>query len=137
MVNFCDRQSLIHAFAIFDNNGGKFLMRNLITRSKIFLLAFFFAISYKASATHLRAGEITVERLNCTSLTFRIIITVYTNTGSEIRFGDGVLDYGDGSQPHVTPTVQNQIRPELGNNVGYVFYSINHTFPGPGRYVIS
>lgn len=90
-----------------------------------------------AYATHLRAGEITVERLSCTSLTFRITITVYTNTGSPIKFGRGVLDYGDGSQPHITPERDNIIRPDLGGGIGTVSYSINHTFPGPGRYNIS
>src|SRR6478735_6348497 len=88
-------------------------------------------------ATHLRAGEITVERLNCTSLTFKICITVYTNTGSEIKFGDGDLDFGDGSPKHVTPTIDNTKRPDLGPNVGTVTYCINHTYSGPGRYVIS
>lgn len=90
-----------------------------------------------AHATHLRAGEITVERTSCTSLTFRITITVYTNTGSPIRFGDGVLDYGDGSEPHITPQRENVLRPDLGAGIGTVSYSINHTFPGPGQYVIS
>lgn len=88
-------------------------------------------------ATHLRAGEITVERLNCTSLTFSICITVYTNTGSEIKFGDGNLDFGDGSKPHVTPSVDNTKRPDLGPNVGTVRYCINHTYSGPGKYIIS
>ncbi len=88
-------------------------------------------------ATHLRAGEITVERLNCTSLTFRITITVYTNTGSDIRFGDGVLDFGDRSEPVITPTIENTRRPDLGPNIGTVSYSVEHTYSGPGRFVIS
>src|SRR4051812_2662511 len=85
-------------------------------------------------ATHLRAGEITVERLNCTSLTFKITVTVYTNTGSPIQFGDGILDFGDGSSPQVTPTVPNTLRPDLGPNVGTVSYSVLHTYAGPRRY---
>jgi hypothetical protein len=88
-------------------------------------------------ATHLRAGEITVERVSCTSREFKICITVYTNTGSEIKFGDGNLDFGDGSKPHVTPTVENTLRPDLGPNVGTVTYCINHTYGGAGEYTIS
>ncbi|HMJ67257.1 MAG TPA: gliding motility-associated C-terminal domain-containing protein [Cyclobacteriaceae bacterium] len=87
-------------------------------------------------STHLRAGEITVERINCSSLTFRITITVYTNTGSEIRFGEGLLDFGDGFSEN-TPTIENTKRPDLGDNVGIVAYSKEHTYAGPGRYVIS
>jgi CHU_C Type IX secretion signal domain len=87
--------------------------------------------------THLRAGEIIVERLNCTSLTFRITITVYTNTGSDIKFGDGILDFGDKSEPEITPQIDNTRRPDLGPNVGTVSYSTEHTYSGPGRFVIS
>lgn len=93
--------------------------------------------SQTASATHLRAGEIVATRLNCTSLTFQITINAYTNTESPIRFGDGILNFGDGSASVQTPTKENEIRSDLGPSVGFVTYSINHTFPGPGRYVIS
>ena len=93
--------------------------------------------SFSAEATHLRAGEITVRRESCTSLTFIITITVYTNTGSEIKFGDGGLDFGDGSALFITPTIDNTLRPDLGPNIGTVIYSTTHTYSGPGRYVIS
>ncbi len=93
--------------------------------------------SIRVEATHLRAGEITVERLSCTGLTFRVTITVYTNTGSDIKFGEGLLDFGDGSAPHRTPIVDNTLRPDLGPGVATVSYSINHTFGGPGKYIIS
>lgn len=94
-------------------------------------------IPIKSNATHLRAGEITIQRLSCTSLTFRICITVYTNTGSDIKFGEGLLDYGDGSQPHTTPIVENTLRPDLGPEIATVTYCIDHTYGGPGKYTIS
>jgi hypothetical protein len=115
-------------------------MTTRYSMTRIFRFLFFvvaLVMALESKATHLRAGEITVERLNCTSLTFRICITVYTNTESPIRFGDGVLNFGDGSQPHVTPTEPNIIRTDLGPNVGTVTYCITHTFPGAGQYVIS
>jgi len=90
-----------------------------------------------ANATHLRAGEITLERVSCTALTFRITITVYTDLGSPIKFGDGVLDFGDGSKPLTTPTIDNTRRPDLGPEVGTVSFTTTHTFGGPGKYVIS
>lgn len=112
------------------------------TTKKSYFLYLFFAIgalllSTKSMATHLRAGEITVERISCTSLSFKITITVYTNTGSDIRFGEGLLDYGDGSTPHTTPIIENTLRPDLGPEVATVSYSIEHTYGGPGKYVIS
>ena len=98
------------------------LVRKLIPAFLLILVT-----SVSSLATHLRAGEITVTRESCTSLNFIITITVYTNTGSEIRFGDGVLDFGDGSTPLRTPTIQNTIRPDLGPNVGIVTFSTTHT----------
>lgn len=108
------------------------LVRKLIPAFLLILIS-----SVSSLATHLRAGEITVTRESCTSLNFIITITVYTNTGSEIRFGDGVLDFGDGSTPLRTPTIQNTIRPDLGPNVGIVTFSTTHTYAGPGQYIVS
>lgn len=100
------------------------------------LLLLFLITPYLTFATHLRAGEITVERINCGALTFKITITVYTNTGSDIKFGDGLLDFGDGTTM-TTPSKDNGTLPGLPKEVGYVTYSVNHTYSGPGRYVIS
>ena len=90
-----------------------------------------------ADATHLRAGEITLDRASCTDLTFKITITIYTDTGSPIKFGGGVLDFGDGSKPFITPEIPNTLRPDLGSEVGLVVFTIDHTFGGPGQYKIS
>lgn len=100
----------------------------------LFLLLFL--SPFVGYATHLRAGEITVERINCSSLTFRITITAYTNTGSEIKFGEGILDFGDRTS-EATPTIENTKRPDLGDGIGVVQYQTLHTYSGPGRYVIS
>jgi len=112
--------------------------KNLFFRSLIGLLIFAALIlSFGANATHLRAGEITLERVSCTDLTFKITITIYTDTGSPIKFGDGILDFGDGTTPLTTPTIDNTRRPDLGPEVGFVEFTTSHTFGGPGRYVIS
>ncbi len=106
-------------------------------RSVVLVLCLVFFAFFSVEATHLRAGEITVTRESCTSLTFIITITVYTNTGSEIKFGDGELDFGDGSAIFITPSINNTLRPDLGPAIGTVSYSTTHTYSGPGRYVIS
>ena len=92
-------------------------------------------------ATHLRAGEIVVTRDNCQSLTFKITITVYTNTGSTVRFGgdtgfEDVLDFGDNTNMQV-PEIENTLRPDLGPNVGTASFTVFHTYAGPGKYLIS
>lgn len=109
-------------------------LRNFWSGAGLFLLLLL--SPFIGYATHLRAGEITVERVNCSSLTFRITITAYTNTGSEIEFGEGLLDFGDGRNI-TSPTIANTPRPDLGKDVGIVQYTTTHTYPGPGRYVIS
>jgi CHU_C Type IX secretion signal domain len=101
------------------------------------VLLLLLVINQNLWATHLRAGEITVTRNSCNGLTFTITITAYTNTGSPVKFSDGTLDFGDGSNSLQTPTRDNIIRPELGAGIGFVQYSTSHTFPGPGYYTIS
>ena len=67
-----------------------------------------------AYATHIRAGEITIRRVSCSSLDFIITITVYTNTLSPIRFsnaGVGELSFGDGSPIHHPPQIANSSVP--------------------------
>lgn len=90
-------------------------------------------------ATHIRAGEITLRRKDCTSLTYIVTINMYTDTGSPIRFGAGELRYGDGSPVFITPERPNTFPPGLNlpQEVGFVTFSIEHTFPGPGKYIIS
>jgi hypothetical protein len=94
-----------------------------------------------SQATHLRAGQITAERVStsCFNYTFRITVTVYTNTGSPVLFGGEMdyLDFGDGTPPILIPETPNTIDPALGPGIGFASFTIEHTFPGPGRYKIS
>src|SRR5258706_1495624 len=107
---------------------------------RFFLRALFFIILTGTAgtlyATHLRAGEITLTRVSCSSMEFIVTITVYTNTGSPIRFGQGTLDFGDGTSL-ITPTTENTTRPDLGTNIGTVSFSVHHVFPGAGVDTIS
>ncbi len=93
-----------------------------------------------AWATHLRAGEITVERVSCNSRTFRITITVFTNTvNTNVLFGgeDDWLDFGDGSEPHLVPEQENVLRPDLGVGIAMASYTFTHTYLADGSYTIS
>lgn len=97
------------------------------------------AVSYSGYATHLRAGEITVERVNCNGLSFRITVTVFTNTiNTNVLFGgeDDWLDFGDGNR-FLIPEQPNVPRPDLGEGIATASYTYTHTYSGNGRYVIS
>lgn len=104
----------------------------------LFTLLQFFALQ-DALATHLRAGQIVATRVSCTGLTFRITVTVYTNTGSPVLFGGEMdyLDFGDGTPPVLVPETPNTNDPALGPGVATASYTIEHTYPAPGRYIIS
>lgn len=90
-------------------------------------------------ATHLRAGEITVERVNCESRTVRITIRVYTNSGSPVLFGgEEELYFGDGNSIPV-PQTENTRRPDLDPQgiVSTASFTVLYTYPGNGTYVIT
>ena len=94
------------------------------------------AVFNQAMATHLRAGEIIVRRLDCSSLEFEITVVVYTDTGSDVKFGEGFLTFGDGSDPVQLPQIENTTRSDLGDEVGTASFTITHNFPSAGRYKI-
>lgn len=88
-------------------------------------------------ASHLRAGEITIERRSCNSRELWITITVYTNTASEVKFGeDGILYFGDGTSM-VVPRVENIPQPQLGPNIGIASYTVRHLYGSLDSYLIS
>jgi hypothetical protein len=113
--------------------------RILLLRSLFLSLVLITAFVYSGYATHLRAGEITVERVNCSSLTFRITVTVFTNTiNTNVLFGgeDDWLDFGDGKRMLI-PEQENVLRPDLGDGIATASFTITHPYSGNGKYVIS
>ncbi len=94
----------------------------------------------KAEATHLRAGQITVERIGCSSLQVKVTVTVYTDTGCGsgcVLFGgvQDVLNFGDG-QTVLVPETENTPFPG-GINIGTASRTFFHTYPAIGSYTIS
>ena len=74
------------------------LERNIMNFRRIIL---FFTISifysFKNYSTHIRAGEIIAKRISNTSLTYEFTLIGYTDTGSDVQFGGGKFDFGDGN----------------------------------------
>jgi hypothetical protein len=107
---------------------------------KILLVGLIF-ISGNSFATHLRSAEIIVERVTCTSFTFKIRVIAYINTTSNTPFGgtsfeDGSLEFGDGTLV-VIPQMPATLRPELGKNIGTAQFEVTHTYGQPGDYKIN
>lgn len=96
------------------------------------------ASAYSALATHLRAGEITVERVGCSNI-WRITVTVYTNTiNTNVLFGgeDDWLDFGDGTRMLI-PEQENIPRPDLGEGIATASFTVTHTYSGNAKYIVS
>lgn len=112
-------------------------MNQLCRRLLLFLLVLSSLCCGDAFATHLRAGEIIATRVSCTSLTFRITITVYIDTESGVQFGGAneLLHFGDSTYVEV-PETATVPRPDLGENMGMAQFVIEHTYSTPGRYLL-
>lgn len=133
---------------------------------RIFKLLFLFCLfSFYAKATHNRAGEITYKRIEpFTKVQGGITVQVYTYSITVIKYtddGPGIADrcvdtiyFGDG-QRGIAPrqngfasgcqcgfinglavTCGSIIINETGYRVKVNVYSIVHTYPGPGTYLI-
>lgn len=101
--------------------------------------------SQVAQATHIRAGEVTIERKNCQSLTFIFYITGYVDLiNGQVLFGGGTIDFGDGTPP--IEFVRDDPRIEIlldevdlggGNGVGVTRFRVEHTYSSSGNYIVT
>nr|WKN36855.1 gliding motility-associated C-terminal domain-containing protein [Tunicatimonas sp. TK19036] len=94
----------------------------------------------RAFATHIRAGEIIVERQSCQGELFTIRIIGYEDTGSDVEFGNGILDLGFGDPIDVS-TENDFFTREIVDNQKLIrvseFVIKDVAFPGPKTYTIS
>lgn len=106
-------------------------------RTAIFL-SFIILCSSELHSTHIRAGEIIAKRISSTSLTYEFTIIGYTDTGSEVEFGGGKFDFGDGNIIDVLDeSALSAQKILLDNQVALNLFKVIHTFQAPGRYVVS
>lgn len=111
----------------------------VLLRSMLLSVVLLFSITLASYATHLRAGEIIVERVSCNSLVFDITVTVFTNTiNTNVLFGgeDDWLDFGDGQRMLIPETV-NTPRPDLGEGIATASFTVRHVYSGYQQYTVS
>ncbi|NMM48560.1 T9SS type A sorting domain-containing protein [Marinigracilibium pacificum] len=92
---------------------------------------------FSSSATHIRGGEIRVVQEDPNSLECKIIFTGYKDSESGVEFGNGYLDFGDGT---VIETMPNDFEILEYSQIFFlqkVKLTMTHTFPDYGKYVIS
>jgi gliding motility-associated-like protein len=90
----------------------------------------------KAAATHIRAGEIIAERVSTQTLTYRITVVGYTDTRSNVVFGPGRINFGDGREVTLNTESDIVLVEPLGNQIEKNTFVVTHTFQGPGQYTI-
>ncbi|MDQ3015883.1 MAG: gliding motility-associated C-terminal domain-containing protein [Bacteroidota bacterium] len=93
-----------------------------------------FSIVIRTSATHNRAGEITIRQTG--DLTIEVTVTTYTKTTSTQADRDSVrVFWGDGTTEYIFRT--NGDGTPLPNNRKLNYYVASHTYPGRASYTIS
>ena len=94
--------------------------------------------SFKNYSTHIRAGEIIAKRISNTSLTYEFTVIGYTDTGSDVQFGGGKFNFGDGNVLEVLEDGAISVEKFLlENQVALNLFKVVHTFQAPGRYVVN
>lgn len=104
-------------------------------RNIVFL--FLVCLSFRAQATHNRAGDITYVQIG--PLKIRAIVTTYTKTSSAGADRDSVRVYwGDGQDEWISRVNGPAKKGEpLENDIKRNFYIAEHTYPGSGSYTIN
>ncbi|MEQ8474483.1 MAG: gliding motility-associated C-terminal domain-containing protein, partial [Marinoscillum sp.] len=108
-------------------------LKNILRKGSLSL--FFWIISILASmATHIRAGEITAERIDNLTRTYRFTFTGFRDSGSPIPFGQGVFRFGDDSFQEGNFNVT--ITP-IDNEIEMVQFQLVHTYSSSKRFIVS
>lgn len=102
-----------------------------MSRPTRFILIFLMVLSFKATGTHNRAGEITYTHLF--GNTYEFTITTCTKTSSEADRDELEIFWGDGTSDILPRTNINFI---TGANAQKNFYVGQHTYTGAGTYVV-
>jgi hypothetical protein len=96
---------------------------------------------FKAEATHLRAGEITAQRISMTSLTYRVTLTTYTDEvgGRSANEAQEDVDFFPGfvNNGVVSYKVPRKKKVSISSTTVRNTYETVVTFPGPGVYKVS
>jgi gliding motility-associated-like protein len=109
----------------FKNTGMQIIYR------KILLLITLFVLSLRLYATHNRAGEITYEQIG--EYKYKITLITYTYTKAPADRPELDIYFGDGTFETVARIEELYLPDDYKRNT----YVIEHTYPGPGTFVIS
>jgi len=106
------------------------------------ILFFFLLAPFSGFAKHLRAGEISYKPVSGSPFTYEITVTVYTNVGPatpdipDLISSTTTFSFGDNSNIASIPR-SNGTGELLTSTIRKNVYTVIHTYPGNGIYIIS
>ena len=103
-------------------------------------IACFLLLSLSTRATHIRAADITYKRISQSAFTYEFTLTVYSDTQSPVRAGDGLINFGDGTELQLdiyADSFNDGVFLGQNNKVEVYVIKIRHTYTDPGTYIIS
>ncbi len=83
-------------------------------------------------ATHVRAGDLTAERIQGSTLTYKFTATIYTDDEGVPPDPEIEFDFGTGEKRNVSRVLSVGV----GNATTKNQYVTTYTFPGPGEYAV-
>lgn len=109
-------------------------MKNHFYRLSLLLL-FLLGYGFNSHASHLRGGEIKVDRTSGPGLRYKITVINYVDPTSSV--GGGQLNLGDGLVIDLSNSDFLISQEPLNEKTTISIYEVFHTFAGPGLYTIS
>ena len=109
-------------------------------KSIVLTIATTLLVSLSTQATHIRAADITYKRTSSDQFTYEFTLTVYSDTQSPVRAGDGLINFGDGVELQLdiyAESFEDGIFLGPNNDVEVYIIKISHTYNDPGIYIIS
>lgn len=92
----------------------------------------------QAKATHVMGGQITATPVSGQNFTYHLKFTLYTDPDADIEFGTMEISFGHGDPANLDG--ENDFQRAFLNADSLVMKDtllMTHTFPGPGKYLIS
>lgn len=96
---------------------------------KVFYLSvLFLLISLYGHTTHIRGGEIQIQKVNGSTLTYEITVKGFRDTGSDIPFASGILTIGSES---ISGPFNFEEPIQVSEELEIVSFSYRYSFPSP------
>ncbi len=122
-------------------------MTRLLRKTWGIYVLFLLTASTSVYATHIRAGDITAERISQTSYTYRFTFSIFTDIRAPaqvghltvIKFGDSrIIDaLANGGRDWLMRQADSWVEEQLDNDVGKVTITFTHTFESAGTFEVS